>query len=58
MMRGFQSREELNKSNFHSKQMDEKAQEKEQRVYVGFMDLEKVYDRLNRKARMAGVENI
>ena len=34
------------------KQMDEKAQEKEQRVSAGFsdLDLEKAYDRVNTKA--------
>ena len=31
-------------------QIGEKACEKKQRVYVGFMDLEKVYDRVNREA--------
>ena len=33
---------------FTLKQISEKAQEKKCRVCVGFMDLEKVYDRVNR----------
>ena len=32
------------------KQIGEKAREKKRRVYVGFIDLEKVYDRVNREA--------
>ena len=35
---------------FSLKQIGEKAQEKKCRVYVDFMDLEKVYDRVNREA--------
>ena len=35
---------------FTLKQISEKAQEKKCRVYVGFMEMEKVYDRANRKA--------
>ena len=35
---------------FTLKQEGEKAQEKKHRVYVGFMDLEKAYDRFNREA--------
>ena len=34
----------------HLKQIDEKAQEKKCKVYVGFMDLENAYDRVNREA--------
>ena len=34
---------------FTLKQVGEKAHEKKQRVYVGFMDLEKAYDRVNKK---------
>ena len=34
---------------FTRKQIGEKAQEKICRVYVGFIDLEKEYDRVNRK---------
>ena len=32
------------------KQIDEKAREKTRRVYAGFMDLEKSYDKVNREA--------
>ena len=32
------------------KQIGEKARERKYRVYVGFMDLEKAYDRVNREA--------
>ena len=35
---------------FTLKQIGEKAREKKRRVYVGFLDLEKVYDRVNREA--------
>ena len=35
---------------FTLKQIDEKAREKKRRVYVGFIDLEKAYDRVNREA--------
>ena len=35
---------------FTLKQIDEKAREKKCRVYVDFMDLEKAYHRVNRKA--------
>ena len=35
---------------FTLKQIGEKAREKKRRVYVGFMDLEKAYDRVNREA--------
>ena len=35
---------------FTLNQVDEKAREKKCRVYVGFMDLEKSYDRVNREA--------
>ena len=38
------------KSDFRLKQIGEKAKEKKCRVYVGFIDLEKAYDRVNRKA--------
>ena len=31
------------------KQIGEKACEKKRRMYVGFMDLEKAYDRVNRE---------
>ena len=34
---------------FSVKQIGEKAREKKCRVYVGFMDLEKAYDRVNRE---------
>ena len=34
---------------FTLKQIVEKAQEKKCRVYVGFIDLEKTYDRINRE---------
>ena len=36
--------------NFTLKPIDEKAREKKRRVCVGFIDLEKVYDRVNREA--------
>ena len=32
---------------FTLKQIGEKAREKKRRVYVGFIDLEKAYDRVN-----------
>ena len=35
---------------FTLKQIDEKARRKKCRVYVGFMDLEKANDRVNREA--------
>ena len=35
---------------FTLKQIGKKAQEKKRRVYVGFMDLEKAYDSVNREA--------
>ena len=35
---------------FTIKQIGEKAWEKKLRVYVGFMDLEKAYDKVNREA--------
>ena len=35
---------------FTLKQIGEEAQEKKSRMYVGFMDLQKAYDRINREA--------
>ena len=35
---------------FTLKQIGEKAREKKRRVYMGFIDLEKVYGRVNREA--------
>ena len=35
---------------FTLKQIDEKAREKKRRENVGFMDLEKAYDRVNKEA--------
>ena len=35
---------------FTLKQIGEKAREKKRRVYVGFIDLEKAFDRVNREA--------
>ena len=35
---------------FTSKQIGEKARKKKHRVYMGFIDLEKAYDKVNRKA--------
>ena len=35
---------------FTLKQIGEKAREKKRRVHVGFIDLEKAYDSVNRKA--------
>ena len=35
---------------FTLKQIGEKALEKKSRMYVGFMDLEKEYDRVNRES--------
>ena len=35
---------------FTLKQIGEKTREKKRRVYVGFIDLEKVYDRVSRKS--------
>ena len=40
---------------FTLNQIGEKAQEKKCRVYVGFIDLEKVYNRVNRKALWQGL---
>ena len=34
---------------FILKQIDKKAREKKRSVYVGFMDLKKVYDRVNKE---------
>ena len=46
----------------HDVQIGEKTEEKNCRVYVGFMDLEKAYDRVDREAvwqvlRMYDVDN-
>ena len=35
---------------FTLKQIGEKVKEKKRRAYVGFIDLEKAYDRFNREA--------
>ena len=35
---------------FTLKQIDEKARGKKRRVYVGFMNLKKAYDRVNKEA--------
>ena len=35
---------------FTLKQIGEKAQDKKRRVYVGFIDLEKAYDRADKEA--------
>ena len=35
---------------FTLKQIGKRAREKKSRVYVGFIDLEKAYDRINREA--------
>ena len=35
---------------FTLKQISEKAREKKRKVYVGYIDLEKAYERVNRKA--------
>ena len=35
---------------FTLKELGEKAREEKRRVYVGFIDLEKAYDRINREA--------
>ena len=40
---------------FTLKQIGEKAREKKCRVYVGFMNLEKVYDRVNREPLWQGL---
>ena len=42
--RGFRAGRRSLDQNFTLKQLGEKAREKRCRVYVGFMDLEKVYD--------------
>ena len=36
---------------FTLKQIGEKAREKKSRLYVGFIDSEKVYDRINREKK-------
>ena len=38
------------RSDLHPKEIGEKAREKKRRVYAGFMDLERAYDRVNRVA--------
>ena len=43
---------------FTLKQISEKARERKCRVYVGLIGLEKAYNRVNRKASFAGVENV
>ena len=43
---------------FTLKQIVEKARENEHRVYVGFIDLEKAYDRVNREAFLASVDSV
>ena len=40
---------------FTLKQIGEKVCEKKQKVYMGFMDLEKAYDRVNREAPFQAV---
>ena len=40
----------MSRSNLHFKKDGEKALEKKPRVYVGFMDLEHAYERVNREA--------
>ena len=57
---GFKAGREYVDQIFNLKQIGEKAREKICRVYVGFMDLEKAYERVNREAlwqvlRMYGV---
>ena len=40
---------------FALKQKEPKARARKQKVYVGFMDLEKTYDRVNREALWQGL---
>ena len=47
---GFRSGREYVDQIFTREQISEKAREKTRRMYVGFMDLEKAYDRVNKKA--------
>ena len=47
---GFRSEKRYVDRIFTLKQVGEKVLEKKRRVYVGFMDLEKAYDRVNREA--------
>ena len=47
---GFRAGKECVDQVFTLKQIGEKAREKKCRVYGGFMDLEKAYDRVNREA--------
>ena len=49
-MGGFRSSRWCVDQIFTVKQISEKAYEKKRRVYVGFMDLEKAYGRVNREA--------
>ena len=47
---GFRSQRGCVDQIFTLKQIGEKAWEKKWRMYMGFMDLKKVYDRVNREA--------
>ena len=47
--RGFRAERGCVDQIFTLKQIGEKAQEKKRRVYVGFIDLQKAYDKVNRK---------
>ena len=47
---GFRARRGCVDQIFTLKQIDEKAQEKKCRVYLGFMELEMGYERVNREA--------
>ena len=48
--RGFRAGKGCVDQIFTLQQIDEKAREKKRRVYMGFIDLEKTYNRVNREA--------
>ena len=48
--RGFKSGRGCEDQVFTLRQLDEKAREKKQSVYIGFMDLKNMYDRIIREA--------
>ena len=56
--KGFQIRKGCVDQIFTLQEIGDKAQEKKRRVYVGFMDLEKVYNKAHREAlkQVPGIE--
>ena len=48
--KGTQSRERVSRSDLNLKKIGEKTRDKNRRVYMGFMDLEKACYRVNKEA--------